>query len=168
MKTNVHLRQLRIEDAEISYKWRNNPQIWKYTPYNPGRLITPEIEREWLINVLNCKDQRRFAICVQPDDKYIGNVQLLDINDVEAELHLFIGEPDYWGMGIGEAATTLTLDYAFHILNLSRVKLTVDKDNLTAIRLYKKQGFIETTGTQNVLTMEVTLKDFQTTKLVYL
>lgn len=162
MNPDIHLRLLRIEDAETSYKWRNNSEIWKYTPFNPKGPITPEIEREWLTNTLNRKDQRRFAICVQPDDKYVGNVQLLDINEVDAEFHLFIGESDYWGMGIGGKATMLTLDYAFHILNLSRVRLTVDKHNLAAIKVYRKQGFVEVADNQNVLTMEVSPEDFRT------
>ena len=45
------------------------------------------------------------------------------------------------GTGLGTEATRLTLDWAFHILGLQNVMLTVLPSNAGAIRVYEKAGF---------------------------
>jgi len=39
----VIIRPLQETDAFISNKWRNNPDIWKYTGNKPDKEITLEI-----------------------------------------------------------------------------------------------------------------------------
>lgn len=143
MNFTVFLRPLTIEDAAISYRWRNNPEIWRFTPFNPAEPITLEIETRWLSDLLQRRDQKRFAICLKKTGRYIGNIQLINITNGTGELHLFIGETDCWGKGIGQSATSLLLDYAFFKLGLRRVTLSVDPENLAAIAIYTRQGFAE-------------------------
>jgi len=109
MSESIFLRPLVLEDAMISYKWRNNPEIWKYTPFHPSAPITLKVERDWLRGVLKRTDQKRFAICLTDSKRYIGNVQLLDILEQQAEFHLFIGDSSCWGKGIGERQQHLFL-----------------------------------------------------------
>ena len=47
-----------------------------------------------------------------------------------------------WGKGIGKAALSLILEYAFSELNLHRVFLNVFSFNKRAIKLYEKMGFM--------------------------
>lgn len=141
MNFTVFLRPLAIEDAAVSYQWRNNPEIWKFTPFSPSDPITLEIETRWLSDLLQRRDQKRFAICLKKTGRYIGNIQLINISGGTGELHLFIGETDCWGKGIGESATSLLLDHAFLKLGLRRVTLAVDPGNLAAITIYNRQGF---------------------------
>jgi putative acetyltransferase len=49
---------------------------------------------------------------------------------------------DFQGMGIGTTLTHAALDLADNWLNLKRVELTVFVDNLRAIGLYERCGFI--------------------------
>jgi len=44
----VLIRPLQIEDASISWKWRNDPVVWKYTGSKPNIKVTEEIEKRWL------------------------------------------------------------------------------------------------------------------------
>ena len=37
----VLIRPLEVSDALTSYKWRNDPEIWKYTGSRPDMEITP-------------------------------------------------------------------------------------------------------------------------------
>jgi len=141
MNTQIYLRPLAIEDADVSYKWRNDPEIWLYTKFVLTTLITADVERQWLLNKINKKSEKRFAICLKETDEYIGNIQLLDINDESAEFHLFIGEKKFWGKGIGYEASLILLKYAFYNLNLKNVFLEVHSDNLAAFAIYKKVGF---------------------------
>ena len=85
----ILIRPLKIEDAEISFKWRNDPEIWKYTGSRPTTEITKEIEFNWLKKSLKDQTKARFAILA--DDVYVGNVQLTDIIlNESAEFHIFI------------------------------------------------------------------------------
>lgn len=142
MKGLIYLRALKVEDALVSYKWRNNPIIWRYTESRRNKIITHEMETEWIKTVLKRKNEKRFAICVSENDNYIGNVQLTNIDAAKAEFHIFIGDTDYWGRGIGKEATRKMVDIGFNKLNLKAIYLKVDKRNISAIRSYQSVGFI--------------------------
>jgi RimJ/RimL family protein N-acetyltransferase len=137
----VIIRPLTIDHAKTSWKWRNDPSIWKYTGNKPNRPITIKMELEWLRNVLAKENESRFAICVSEEMNYIGNVQLTDITEEDAQFHIFIGEKQFHGMGVGTCATKLLLKYAFNTLNLKNVYLYVNSDNIKAIKSYEKCGF---------------------------
>jgi RimJ/RimL family protein N-acetyltransferase len=151
----VKIRPLQAEDAAISYKWRNNPEIWKYTESKPDRNITYEIELNWLRDVLKRPDEKRFAICVGDNNQYIGNVQLTNINEKTAQFHVFIGEIGYHGKGVGTKSTLLILVYAFSVLNLESIYLFVNKKNISAIKLYEKCGFLRLKEVGEVIKMEI-------------
>jgi len=138
----IYLRKLKIEDAFISYKWRNNPKIWNLTGKKPNKTITPEIELKWIKEVLSRKDEYRCAICIDKTDEYIGNVQLTNISNGKAEFHIFIGEERYWGKGIGTKATKEMIKIGFQLLNLNEIYLFVNKLNIAAIIAYLKAGFV--------------------------
>ena len=84
---------LQQEHSQISWRWRNDPEIWKYTGNKPSLEITPEIERDWIEGVLEDRNSKRFAITV--DGLYVGNIQLTNIDQTAAQYHIFIGEKDY-------------------------------------------------------------------------
>lgn len=141
MCNNIYIRPLQREDALTSYKWRNDPEIWLYTGRRPDRIITPEIELEWIDRVLKDTSSRRFAVCLKENNAYIGNVQLTDILDGKAEFHIFIGSKECWGKGFGTEATKLLISYAKDILKLKELRLWVNPQNKSAIRIYLKCGF---------------------------
>jgi RimJ/RimL family protein N-acetyltransferase len=64
MNKEVFIRPLRLEDAQMSYQWRNNPKIWRHTLSKPDRHITVEMEAESLARILTREDEKRFAICL--------------------------------------------------------------------------------------------------------
>lgn len=137
----VTIRPLTIDDAKTSWKWRNDPLIWKYTANKPNQAITKEMELEWLRNTLLNENESRFAICVGEKMNYIGNVQLTDITKEDAQFHIFIGEKQFHGIGIGTSASKLIIEYAFNKLNLKNIYLYVNSNNIEAIKSYEKCGF---------------------------
>lgn len=155
MKAPVFLRPLVIADAMTSFQWRNNPEVWKFTPFRPSAPITAEMETKWLSEILLREDQKRFAICLTDTERYIGNVQLINIADGVAEFHLFIAEMDCWGKGIGSQATSLILDYGFNTLHLDKILLDVNPENSGAVAIYKKLGFKETGYEGGFIRMEL-------------
>ena len=137
----VLIRPLKISDAQISWKWRNDPKIWEYTGSTPNYNITPEIELQWIKEVLKRKGEKRFAICIAETDEYIGNAQLTDITTDSAQYHLFIGETSFWGKGIGKQVANLVLEYAFNTLYVKEVYSYFNINNLASIKACENNGF---------------------------
>tara|TARA_R110002167_G_scaffold39964_5_gene123246 strand:- start:34 stop:504 length:471 start_codon:yes stop_codon:yes gene_type:complete len=137
----IYIRPLEEKDAYVSVNWRNNPKIWKFTGPKPDNVVTIDMELSWIKNVINRTNEKRFAICLLEDNQYIGNVQLTDIVENEAQVHIFIGESDFWNLGIGTKATKLILEYGFNTLRLTSIYLYVNKNNTSAIKAYQNNGF---------------------------
>lgn len=144
----VTLRPLQESDAATSCDWRNDARIWLFTGNRPNSCVTAEMELEWIRRVLARSDERRFAICLGKQQRYVGNVQLTQITKRDAEFHIFIGDSAVHGQGVGTRATRLMLDYARDELQLEQVYLSVHADHAAAIRVYEKCGF-KLSGTES-------------------
>lgn len=142
MNRPVYLRPLQLEDAQISYKWRNDPKVWTLTGSRPDRHISLQMEADWLANVLQREDQRRFAVCLAGSGQYVGNIHLEKIEPEQVQYGgLFIGEPLLWGKGLGTQASTLLVEYAFRTLNVEKVYGFVRKEHEASINMLRKIGF---------------------------
>jgi RimJ/RimL family protein N-acetyltransferase len=151
----VSIRPLSEKDAIVSFRWRNNADVWRYTGNRPDRWVTEEMETQWIKAVLSREGEKRYAICVGDDEEYVGNVQLTDITTENAQFHIFIGKVEYHGKGIGTKATQLVLDHARSVLKLRSVYLKVDIKNTPALRIYEKCGFRVVEREGDELTMKV-------------
>lgn len=138
---NVSIRPLREQDAYTSVRWRNDPEVFKYTGNTYKNEISLETELSWIRRVMENADEYRCAILA--DDVYVGNIYLTGIDGTRAEYHIFIGDKAYWGKGVAKKASKLILQYAFETLNLSQVDLRVKRQNESAYNLYKRLGFAE-------------------------
>ncbi|MDQ1167515.1 GNAT family N-acetyltransferase [Flavobacterium sp. SORGH_AS_0622] len=156
----VLIRPLEEKDSYISWKWRNDSEIWKYTGSRPNLTITPEIELEWIKKVLQDPSSKRFAITA--DDVYVGNIQLTNIQEKEAEYHIFIGDKNFFGKGIAFLATQQIIRYALNVLQLEKIYLEVKNENYKAVSLYERSGFEVISksedGIRMILVLEKALK----------
>jgi len=158
---NILIRPLQKEDALISYQWRNDPEVWKYTGSRPDIEITKEIESEWIVKVLQDEKSKRFAILC--DNEYIGNVQLNNIENNAAEFHIFIGNKDFWGKGISQLATYQILYYAKEVLKLSETYLYVKPENIAAVESYKRNNFVVIEENPGNVKMSLQLSELKNT-----
>ncbi|MBR5698187.1 MAG: GNAT family N-acetyltransferase [Prevotella sp.] len=149
----IKIRPLVEEDAYTSVKWRNDPEIFRFTGNTYDHEITIESELNWIRRVIRNQDEYRCAILV--DSIYVGNIYLTDIDRISAHYHIFIGNKDYWGRGIAKQASQLILHYAFHTLGLQFVQLRVHKENISALELYKQLGFKKINADEIWLTMRL-------------
>ena len=141
--SSIYIRPLEVKDALISYKWRNNPRIWRFTGSKPDKFITPEMEMEWIAEVLKRQNERRFAICLEADDRYIGNIFFTDIKQNEAQMHIFIGEMEFWGKKRAYEAICQIFDYGFQKLKLETIYVQINPKTSAAILLGKSVGFVK-------------------------
>ncbi|MGO5249504.1 GNAT family N-acetyltransferase [Segatella copri] len=136
---NVRIRPLKEQDAYTSVKWRNDPEVFKFTGNIYNHEITIDNELEWIRKVTANPTDYRCAILV--DEVYVGNIYLTDIKEGTAHFHIFIGDKSYWGKGVAKRASLLILEYAFNVLNIKEVLLRVRNVNTSAYNLYLRLGF---------------------------
>ena len=150
---DVYIRKLELEDAYVSYKWRNDSEVFKYTGTVYDHEITLETELQWIEKVIKNDDEYRYAIVA--DGIYVGNIYLTNIGNKSAEYHIFIGEKSYWGKGVAKKASIVIIRFGFEHLNLQKIVLEVRPQNNTAIRLYEKLGFTMIGENSNFIKMEI-------------
>jgi diamine N-acetyltransferase len=141
--SNVFLRPLEEEDAVVSFQWRKDAKVWEHTFSSPPKELTLEDELNWIRAAIERKDQKRWAICLKPSGRYVGNIQLTSINSDNAEFHIFIGATDQWGKGIGRKAMELLFEMVSKDMTLSSIYLYVRKSNERAIKLYERMGMVK-------------------------
>lgn len=150
----VTIRPLKEEDAYTSVKWRNDPEVFKYTGNTYNHEITIESELAWIRKVIANPNDYRCAIIA--NGVYVGNIYLTDINDGVAHYHIFIGDKSYWGKGVAKLASLQIIEYGFRTLKLNKIFLRVKKMNLSACYLYKALGFKEIQTDGEWITMSKT------------
>lgn len=151
---NVTIRPLVVEDAFTSVKWRNDPEIFKYTGNTYDHIITIQEELTWINKVISNKNDYRCAIEVK--GRYVGNIYITNIHDGIGEFHIFIGDRNYWGKGIAKCASMKMLAYAFSELLLTQINLSVRPQNERALHLYQQIGFKEIDRNSEFIKMEIT------------
>lgn len=140
MTSDVWIRPLQRSDAHTSVAWRNDPEVFKFTARRFPDKIFLKDELNWIDSVLKRDDQCRRAIML--DRNYIGNVYLTDIKEDCAEVHIFIGERDFWNKGIGTKAILLILAEGHRRLGINRVFAKVNPENTASLKMFASAGFI--------------------------
>lgn len=135
----IKIRPLVEEDAYTSVKWRNDPEVFKYTGNTYDHIITTESELNWIRKVMSNPKEHRCAIIA--DGKYVGNIYLTDIYNGCANYHIFIGDKNSWGKGIAKEASKQIIRYGFENLELNEIRLRVKIQNTRAVQLYNSLGF---------------------------
>ncbi|MCF6228965.1 MAG: GNAT family N-acetyltransferase, partial [Planctomycetes bacterium] len=79
---------------------------------------------------------------IKGEDLQLGSAGLHRINWLHrnAEWGIVIGRPDEWGKGYGREVARTMLNYAFNSLNLHRVYLRVDANNVIGVKAYEAAG----------------------------
>jgi RimJ/RimL family protein N-acetyltransferase len=125
-------------------RWINDFAMLRTIGAVPPRPTTFEQEEAWYAGNTN-PGEIRFTIYERAGLRPIGTTAFhgLDYRNRTAIFGIFIGEADARGKGLGTETTVLMLDYAFTVLGLHSVMLTVAEFNPAAVRAYQKAGFRE-------------------------
>lgn len=88
-------------------------------------------------------DRVDLAICDARDGRWLGEVVLMDIDDLDrtAGFRIALAAERLTGRGYGREAARLLLAWAFDVLGLHRVALEVYAFNPRAIHVYETLGF---------------------------
>ena len=115
--------------------------------------VSEEKERKWVREKL-AEKAVLFSMIEKSSGAFIGNIELMDFTETEAELGIAITAAKQ-DLGYGTEAIRAATGYAFDELGLKRVFLKVYPDNGRAIRVYEKCGFREYDRTEEDVFMEI-------------
>jgi RimJ/RimL family protein N-acetyltransferase len=106
---------------------------------------TLEGETKWYDESATSEKTVPFTVYARPDLRPIGTASLFEVDHRHrsATFGILIGDREYRGKGYGTETTSLVLDYAFTMLGLHNVMLTVYDFNPAGVRAYEKAGFKE-------------------------
>ena len=130
-----------LEDAEVSSRWFGQ-YAWGepiHRSYEPAHMLESS-DNEWR-HIFG--DPKRLIFSIYNDqDEHVGECQIILDGDEGAELSLLIGRKDLWHQGYGAATVIVLMDRVFSTLKLSRAWVNVPQDNLPALGLFEKLGFL--------------------------
>jgi RimJ/RimL family protein N-acetyltransferase len=139
----ISLTPVAAADATQLNAWQNDAEIRDQIMgfRGPVRLETTQT---WIANVNEQNLKTRAVFAIRRAGELAGVVQLHSIDWVQrtAMLGVYVGAAGDRGAGLGGAATSLILDYAFNGLDLHRVGLETLASNAAARGLYERLGFI--------------------------
>ena len=136
------LKPLSLEHlSEMYVQWMNDPDVNQYL--ETGGDYTLEKLKTFLTEV-ESNDILFWGIHVKSNDLHIGNIKIDPVNEKHGlcEYGILMGNKSEWGKGYAKEASLRIIDYCFNDLGLRKMTLGVIEDNLAAVNLYKKLGFI--------------------------
>lgn len=142
LSQKILLRFPNDSDSDVLFKWINNREL--VIRNAPFREISVAEHVAWFANIRAKDDVVFFMIEDCETASVIGSCQLLNIHHSyrSAELQIRIGEAIFQNKGMGSEAVRQLTEYGFSELNLHRIALHVFANNLKAIHVYEKNGFI--------------------------
>lgn len=142
----VELRELTLTDVEDRYQWCLDKEVIKYL--NMPSMFPPFSRKEtedWIAACMNKTNGYHQKAIMTKEGKHIGWVDLKNADKLNkhAELGIAIGDKTYWGRGYGLSAMNEMLRWGFDQLDLNKIWLRVEVDNVKAITSYKRIGYVE-------------------------
>lgn len=139
----VALGPLRRDLLPLYTRWIND--LGAARTLGASSPMTLEGETKWYEESATSEKTVPFTVYARPDLRPIGTASLFEVDhrNRAATFGIFIGDREYRGKGYGTETTSLVLDYAFTMLGLHNVMLTVYDYNPAGVRAYEKAGFKE-------------------------
>lgn len=149
----TELSDLLIKDYLVMINDIENVQRFIRRTYVPREPFTEEQETDWVHEKLKEKADV-FSMIDKNTDEFIGNIELMDVNDYERELGIAITAQKQ-NQGFGTEAVSAITRYGMNHLGLKRIVLKVNPENARAIHVYGKCGFREYHRTDDHVFMEI-------------
>ena len=135
----VSIRNFQEHDIPYKVKWINDEENNKYLHYDLPLRVDKTLH--WYRGLKNRTD--RLDLTITCNDEPAGLIGLLNIDfkNKKAEYYICIGEKKFKGKGVASEATKLLFEKAYRELNLNRIYLYTEKDNIRAQKFFEKIGF---------------------------
>ncbi len=137
----IEIRKFERADIPRKVEWINNPENNQFLHYDIPICI--EKTAKWFDSHIG--DENRYDGVIIVDNVPVGTIGLLSIDkkNKKAEFYIAMGEVAYKGKGIAREASKQMLKYGFTVLELNRIYLFTETENIVAQRLFEKIGFVQ-------------------------
>jgi RimJ/RimL family protein N-acetyltransferase len=138
----VRLRPMQPSDLPKFVEWLADPEVRRWLAA-VQEAPTLQDEIDWYESTRAKPDSVLWSIETL-DGRLVGTIELrLSPASRRAELGIAVQDKSQWNKGYGTDAVKLALEYGFDDLELNRVELTTDAENVRGRRCYQKCGFVE-------------------------
>lgn len=120
---------------EATYRWLQDAELLYLIDAIP---ITKELQLVWFENLPNMTNYKIYGVMC--DGIPIGVCGLKHVTESAGEYFGYIGEKNYWGIGIGKCLVEY-IEAVARTKQLKSVYISVREDNIRAINLYKKMNY---------------------------
>ncbi len=139
---NVILKPLEEEDVDGIFKVATYPEIW---PYMSITIETLKDAKKYVADALSKKERGvefPFAIIDPYTNGIIGSTKFMDIDLKHKRLEIGFTwlTPTYWRTAINTNCKYLLLQYCFEVLQLNRVQIKTDHENLRSQKAIERIG----------------------------
>ncbi len=138
----VVLKPLEQEDKQGILKAGSYPEIWSHTP---STIENMEDVNNFVENALATKYAQTefpFVIVDKKSGQIIGSTRFMDIDEKHKRLEIGTTwmTPAFWRTAINTNCKYLLLQYCFEVLNLQRVQIKTDHENLHSQKAIERIG----------------------------
>lgn len=141
--TVVTLRPVEDADLDVLYRIAAELDTWEQRNSGPPAPLTRSAWRSTRERSLEGALDEGAIFVVDADGHAVGSVSLFDVDQFAGHAEVGIAlAPEARGHGIGTAAITQLVEFAFVRRNMRRLHLQAIASNLGAIRAYEKAGFV--------------------------
>ena len=120
------------------------------------KTFTAEQELAWVREQLE-KKTLVFSMIDKESGEFIGNIELMDVNESTRELGIAITAAKQ-NAGYGTESVSAITEYGFRQLGLARIILRASPGNARAIHVYETCGFKEYGRTDDHVCMDMSLR----------
>ena len=154
----LSLRPITSADMPKILGWRNKKDIRKW--FFNSQVLAMKDQKKWYSAYENKDNDEMFIIQVDSVDIGIIAIYNIDKKNKKAEIgRLLIGEDEYRSKGYAYQAGKLLLKYAFNSLKMEKLYLNLFADNITAVNLYTKLGFLKAAILRKDIVASISRKD---------
>tara|TARA_B100000809_G_scaffold254895_1_gene292683 strand:+ start:9306 stop:9854 length:549 start_codon:yes stop_codon:yes gene_type:complete len=139
----LYLEKLSLKHCQNYYlNWLHDQDVNQFL--ETGHIPNDLMQLESFISSIN-PTEIFLAIHTKSGNKHIGNIRIHSLNAKHglAEYGIMLGDKTSWGNGYAKEATVCLLEHCFQKLNIRKITLGVVEDNVGALKMYEKIGFVK-------------------------
>ena len=156
----LYIRNITLNDVDDVYlSWLNDYESTKYIVHRKNSI---DSLKKYVKEKIDNPNTIFLAIFDLLSNKHIGNIKFepIDLAERFAVMGILIGDSNYKGIGIAKEVIINTSFYLNRSLNINKIYLGVNTNNLPALKAYTKMGFRQSI-TNKVFAKSINSKIFE-------
>ncbi|HAY42889.1 MAG TPA: hypothetical protein DCY59_04770 [Micrococcaceae bacterium] len=139
----ITLRSGSEDDFDVLFQIAEDLATWEERSAATPAPLNRDAYKARLAQLDADNSDKSVRFMIDADGAAVGSVSLFDFDELARHAEVGIAlAPEARGKGIGTAAISQIVEFAFVRCNLRRVHLQVIESNTGAIRAYEKAGFV--------------------------